>query len=321
MSVLFPYSSDQSDNFSAQQKIKIGERTIEIEVATQSGQTQPDTPAKPNEDSLSVVQWGDSIVAAVFDGASSQKPIPEIEPVSGAAFASRSLKEIMEALPATQDMAAALKDLNRLLGERFQTFSSIDMTDVHTLPSSTATIVRISPNNDQLEVANVSDSFAIALLKDGRTIRLTDNKHRPFSEGPLTLLGQLAKKNNTTPREARNDPRIKEAIMEAMRNSRNRPDGTGAGIVNGDPDMDRYVYSFSLPLSEVDALLIGSDGLVPPNRDEAAEIDQKWLMQTAQREGVGGLITHTREIEDSDPDRHFLRYKHSDDATGILMRL
>lgn len=137
----------------------------------------------------------------------------------------------------------------------------------------------------------------------------------------LRRILDIAIEQRITPKEARGDPRIREAIMAMFQNTRNRPDGKGEGMVNGDPNMDRYIHAASISLKGVRAILLGSDGLIPPGMDERKKEDRKILFGIACTEGIEGLVNYTRRIQDADPDRWQVRYKHSDDATGVLIML
>lgn len=319
MGVVMTY--DQDDSVQVEKQLELGSFSVTIEAATTAGKTLSDTPSKPNEDTFSVVQWGRDIVAAVFDGATGQKTIPEIEPTTSARFASHALKEILETIEPIPDMKELVSQLNRLLGDKLTAFPSVDLADVNSLPTSTATIVKINSEASKVEVGHIGDSFAVALMNNGDVRLLTDNLHRAFDEKVLGLIGSIAAEKSISQREARADPLIKQAIMASHQYERNRPDGTGSGAVNSDPNMERYIHISSAPLNEVKAILIGSDGLLPPNKSEQSKDDQKWLFETTQNSGLQGLIQAIRQIEDEDPEWKYVRYKHSDDATGVLIRI
>lgn len=314
------YDTDTDDSVSLGRLINSGGRTCKVSAATDAGRKLLEDSQKPNEDALSVVVHDGGITAAIFDGASSQKPIPEIGEASGARFASHTLKEMFEQMPEKADGKMVLRDLNNMFGEKLRDFPSVDYSELNSLPTSTATIAKINFLENRLDISHVGDSFAAVLCEDGTTELLTDNLHRPHDVKVLELVQQIAKEKAITPREARADPRIRAAIMEMFQTTRNRADGTGEGMVNGDPNMDQYIYVRSLPLAGVRAILLGSDGLVPPDMDESQEDDRRVLFDIVCREGIEALIELTRNTEDDDPDFWHLRFKHADDATGILLQ-
>ncbi|HEV2403412.1 MAG TPA: PP2C family serine/threonine-protein phosphatase [Candidatus Saccharimonadales bacterium] len=320
MAFEFSYSSETDAGIFFHRHVEVdGLGLITVDAATLAGCRDPGDPQKPNEDAFSIIGDDGSLVAAVFDGASSQKPIPELDRISGARFASHTLKELIESSPLGTDVRATLNGLNVALGERLRRFQSVDCTDLNSLPTSTATIARFDGRSNTLSTAHVGDSFVMVLGVDGGTKLLTNNLHRRFDEQVLTLVHRIAVERGITPREAGVDERVRTAIMNMFQWTRNRPDGTGEGMVNGDPNMSRYIHVASLSFSGVRAVLLGSDGLVPPDMDERNHDDMRRLFDIAHRDGVVGLISHTRQVEDDDPERWHIRYKHSDDATGILV--
>ena len=308
------------------QPLRIDGHGYDISVGTSAGRRQLFDSEKPNEDAFGVVSYEHGITAAVFDGASSQKPIPELDGISGARFASHSLKEMFEARNGGEEVSEMLQALNQLFGEKLKTFTSVDYTDLNSLPTSTATIAQIDTQQNRLNISHVGDSFVAVLRANGTTELLTDNRHRPYDEEVLTLIRRIADETGATNLEARKDPRVDEAIMAMFQNTRNRPDGTGEGMLNGDPNMNQYIYPVSIPLSgervsAIQAVLLGSDGLVPPDMDEQNPEHRERMFDILRYGGIKALIKRTRSAEHDDPDRRHVRYKHADDATGILLSI
>lgn len=317
------YNPERDTFISLYDQWEVQNRTFEVSAVTMAGQSLPNAEPKPNEDAFSVIGYEFGIAAAVFDGASSQQPIPELSGQSGARFASHTLKQLFEAQTITHitDPKILLSGLNRTIGQRYQSFPSVDYGDLNSLPSSTATVALINTDTNKLDFSHVGDSFGAALYVDGRTELLTNDLHRPFDEQVLQLILDIARKEGITPREARNNSLIRTALMEMFQDTRNRPDGTGEGIVNGDSNMDRYIHLASVPLKDVKAVLLGSDGLVPAGLDERQEDTRKLMFDVARSDGREGLVHYTRKTLDEDPDRWKVRYKHADDATGVLITL
>ena len=326
---LLQYNPEQDASVFLNTQVVIHGLQYEISAGTTAGRSEPDSPQKPNEDAFRACIYprteylaeATGIAVGVFDGASSQQQIPELKGVSGARFASHALGDIFIDEPITGDVRSTVSGLNQALGERFRGFASVKWDDLNTLPTSTATVGQIDTTEHVLSVGHVGDSFGAALMQDGSTRLLTNNLHRQYDEKVLQLILDIANEEDITPREARKDPRIRQAIMAMFQGTRNRPDGTGEGMVNGDPHMDQYIHTESLPLRGVRAVLFGSDGLVPPSMDERKPGDREALFAITEDVGVQGLIRYTREVEREDPDRWHIRYKHSDDATGLLVTI
>ncbi len=311
-----------------EQQIVIGPYAYNVSAVTSSGRREPGSERKDNEDAFSIVHTDEQLYAVVFDGASSQVPIPRLQEqgLTGARYASHMLAELFEMRLARQEgcgeATLLLSGLNRTIGEHYRDYLGVDCTDLNLLPASTATIARFDAQTDTMDIGHVTDSFAIGLFDNGTTGILTDNRHLPFDTEVLNQIPKIATEDPANPltnRQARNDPRIRALLMEMFQGRRNTPDGTGEGVVNGDPHMDQYIDASRFPLGQIKALLIGSDGIVPPGMSERNQADRTVLMHFARSMGVKGLLAYTRATEDADPDWTHVRYSHADDATAILI--
>jgi hypothetical protein len=329
VNVELPYNESIDTVISQSTVMELGGKVFYLSAGTIAGRRQPEDPLKPNEDAYSIISedaedgLGPDYIALatlIADGASSQKPIPELGDTSGARFASHTLKELFETQGYIGEAVDMLQGLNRSLGERLLRLPSVDYTDMNSLPTSTGTINRIDVKHDLLDIAHVGDTFTIVQYENDETELLTDNLHKKYDQEVLQLVHAIAIENGITPREARLDPRVRTAIMTMFQTTRNRPDGTGEGMINGDPNMDRYIHSRSISLKGVKAILSGCDGLVAPGMNEANPDDRKRMFDIALTGGVSALIEHANYVADSDPDRWHLRFKHMDDSSGTLIQ-
>ena len=286
-----------------------------------AGRRDFDSPQKPNEDAFSIVVLNNTLIAALFDGTSSLKPIASLGNETGAHVASHFLKNAFENNVKGQSPKRIIRELNKLLLEKSLKFDGATLLDTHTLPASTVTIVQIDPARETINVSHVGDSFCIVFYKDGHSEFVTTDKNRLYDNQIFGLMKQIAEEKHITPREARQDERVKQALLDMFQDSHNRADGTGQGLINGDPNAEKYIQDLSLPLASVNAVFLGSDGIVPPGYDEQDENDRKRIYKIFKNGGLEELIRVKSEIEDSDSDRNFVRYKHADDATGIFIKL
>ena len=99
----------------------------------------------------------------------------------------------------------------------------------------------------------------------------------------------------------------------------NNPNGKGCGIINGDPHVEQYIQTGTFPLQDVKAILLGTDGLTPVGWSEKKDEDRKKMLKEIQDGGFQKLFKTKKHSEDADSDWNYIRYKHSDDATGILI--
>ena len=261
MRVELAYNTEFDDVVARSTAIELGGQLFYLSGGTLAGRKQPDIDQKPNEDIFTALsEESDAVddpMLAVFvaDGASSQKPIPELGATSGARYASHTLKEMFEHTDVIEEPQLMLSGLNAALRSDLERFSSVDYDDLNSLPTATGTIGRFNPATGRLDIGHVGDSFAMAQYEDDTTTLLTNNLHKQYDQAVLRLMKQIVEERNITPREARKDPRISEAIMNMFQDTRNRPDGTGEGMINGDPNMDQYIHSTSLSLKGVKAVL------------------------------------------------------------------
>ena len=115
---------------------------------------------------------------------------------------------------------------------------------------------------------------------------------------------------------------VREEFLPALRQGRNRvntPKGTylfGPEVIAADHADSRRVDV----VPGTDILLV-TDGFLALASDYG-RYDLKSLVEAAKTDGLPTLMRDLRDIEDKDPDgRQFPRFKKSDDATAVLVRV
>jgi len=96
MYTLLKYSSDNDQKFFGSIKYKLVNYNFQISASTLAGRRDFDSPQKPNEDAFSIVVLNNTLIAALFDGTSSLKPIASLGNETGAHVASHFLKNAFE---------------------------------------------------------------------------------------------------------------------------------------------------------------------------------------------------------------------------------
>jgi hypothetical protein len=295
----------------------------EMSAAAAAGRRLPGDEPKLNEDTISIVSEVHggivrSIGAAVFDGATSQKPTPGIEG-SGARFASNVLKELYEGATCLQEPHIALRGLNRAMYRRFRALG-VDYADLSVVPTAATTLLKLNARKGRFSSGHVCDTFGAVLLDSGRPHLYTVDQHRPHDQEILELILEVAAEEGLSFAEARKNERVQTALLEMFQRVRNSPDGCGEGVVNGDKHMKKYIHRTELPLVNVKAILGGTDGLVPPGMESLSEDALEAMFAFAEKGGVQSIIQETHRLQDSDPDREeYPRYKHADDASGFVL--
>jgi hypothetical protein len=200
-------------------------------------------------------------------------------------------------------------------------FEGATLKDTHTLPASTATLVQIIPDRGVVCLSHAGDSFCIFFFTNGHSKFITTDRNRDCDNKMFQLMEKISKEKNITPSDARQDEIVKQALLDMRQDTYNRPDGAGQGIINGSPHAEQYMQDVEFSLNSIQAILLGTDGLIPPGWDEQDEEDRGKLLAAIKKGGLEEVIRIKKEIEDNDPDRYIIRYKHSDDATGILIEM
>lgn len=320
--VLFPYALDDDNEVFGQIELNLGKTKIyqiKISAYTTAGRRYIDSPKKPNEDAFSIIKLKDSITAAVFDGTSSLKPIKSLGEQTGARFASHFLKSQLEGNVRVTTTKEIIRELSKLLLARSLQFEGSTLENTHTLPASTATIIKLDLEKEIIELSHVGDSYCVVFYKDGNSKLITVNKNRDYDNKIFELMKKVAQEKHITSREARQDEKVKHALIDKYQDSHNRPDGTGQGLINGDPNVEQYIQDTSIPLKSVNAVLLASDGLIPLDLDEQNSEDRSKLLEIIQEDGLKEVVRMKCKVENNDPNWNLIRYKHSDDATGIFI--
>ena len=287
----------------------------QLEAATVAGDLQ-----KPNEDCFAVRFFGSALAIAIFDGATSLKKIPAHDTIgmSGARFASHFLRDQFLSLESFDKNT--LSTLNKALRERVSGFVGLDPNDVNTVPTSTATIVLIDSDTDSVSIQHVSDSFCLIKMHEAVASLVTPDPLQALEERIYSKIRDIALSEGISNREARNNPEIKQTLLKELQNTHNAASGNGAGVVNGDPQMDQYIFYSQFKLSSLQALLVGTDGLPAPQNPLSSVTNIEKLFELMEVGGLRNAIAYKKQCEDHDPEWESPRWKHSDDATGIYLR-
>lgn len=221
----------------------------------------------------------------------------------------------------TAPLGEILAWLNCELGIKTRDLKGSSEAGYQSHSASTGTIVRLSTKENKLELAHVGDSFCMVYFKSDVPRLLTTDQNEQFDQQVFDLIRSIAEESQVVPREARQDTRVHSKLIAINQLKCNNPTGAGCGLINGDEQVKRYIEYRVLPLSDVSAVLIGSDGLIPQSWSVKHERCQADMYEALKLGGLQRLIAIKRDSEDADPDWWHIRYKHSDDATGIFAEL
>ncbi|MBN1463827.1 MAG: hypothetical protein JW922_09180, partial [Paludibacteraceae bacterium] len=167
----------------------------------------------------------------------------------------------------------------------------------------------------------IHPSIAFALLFPRSLMRgflyRSNDLNAKFDNKMFKLIKKVAVSKNISNREARMETTITDTLLDIYTYRNNNPNGKGSGLVNGDPNVEKYIQVGKIPLNNVKAILLATDGLEIQGKPINNKDVRDTFFHTLETEGFNKLIELKHASEDADPDWINLRYKHSDDATGI----
>jgi hypothetical protein len=115
---------------------------------------------------------------------------------------------------------------------------------------------------------------------------------------------------------------VREVFLPALRRARNFVNSDAGGWLFGpDARAADHVTSASVPAPAGTIVLLVTDGFLALSSDYD-RYSPDALLEAVQSQGLGALGTELRALEESDPEgRRFPRFKKSDDATALLLRV
>lgn len=270
----------------------------------------PGDPAKPNEDAV----LAESVAAVVLDGATPVND-PLLPGKSDAAWiATFGARRLLAHVKEGDTPRAALR---HALADAETSFAGLRRrAPEHNYEMPCASMMLAVPNDAGLDALWYGDCAALVLMPDGT----------------FTLLGEAMEKRVKEAESARrwaDDKGIApcHALSRAEFLPRFREGRAKVNTRGGD-----WLFSPYTPASEHVArarleapagtlVLLCSDGLLVMACNYGS-YDAKGLVEAATSKGLAALGRELRAIEDADPEgRQHPRFKKSDDATAVLMKL
>ncbi len=272
-----------------------------------SALSQPGNPKKPNDDAFC---HADNL-AAVFDGATSiGEPILPAD--SDAAWIARKGAQGLVAHAdkgAREALRLALADAERdFLKERLRAPRA-----PYEIPL--ASMMLITPVADKLDCYWYGDCTALIARRDEpvEIIGTAFANRAGEAKGAVAL----SKAKGIAPAAESNLPEF----LDALREQRNRAHAGTPRVFAPDVRVFERVRSASVPVSQGTKVLLCSDGFLALASDYDA-YDVAGLVAAVLSRGLKPLYDELRRIENDDPDgRKYPRFKTSDDATALLVRV
>ena len=264
----------------------------------------------PNEDAFAAEPGG----AVVLDGAT-----PLSEPLmpgkSDAAWlAGFGVRRLMSHLKAGDSPRGALR---HTLADAERSFAGLRRrapTERYELPC--ASMMLAVPNDEGFDALWYGDCSALVLRPggDSEVVGIAMLARVSESQNAARLMAE----KNLAPVEALQ----RDDILPYFRDSRakvNTPGGTW--LFSPVAAASEHVAHLKLSAPAGTLLLLASDGFLALTSDYGC-YDAAGLVAAARDKGLKALAEELREIEEGDPEgRQFPRFKKSDDATAILLKL
>jgi len=270
----------------------------------------PGHPAKPNDDA-----WGQTSGAAVvLDGATNlcEPLLPgESDAAWLARFAARRL------MAHCQDGAAAPDALGRALADAQKSFIGLRRRPPqknHENPY--ASMMFVSAVSDGFEALWFGDCGAL-VKRPGAVVEIVGEAFDKRA-AEARRVKMLAEAKGLAPAAAAARPEFLSALR-AARDTINTD--KGGWLFGPDPKAAQHVRKQRIAAPPGTLVLLASDGFLALACDYGAH-DAAALVAEAETKGLEALGLKLRAIENADPEgRRFPRFKTSDDATAVLLKL
>jgi hypothetical protein len=270
----------------------------------------PGDPAKPNEDAF----LAESFAAVVLDGATMVSD-PLLPGKSDAAWiaqfgARRLISHLREGDAPRAAVRHALADAER-------SFAGLRRrAPLEPYENPCASMVLAVPFDGGLDVLWYGDCSAL-VLRPGQACEVIgiafDRKASESGDA-----ARLSREKNMAPVGALARAEFLPFFQDA-RNKVNVPGGTW--LFAPQPAASEHVARMRLTAPDGTLVLLCSDGFLTLAGDYAV-YDPHGLVEAAGAQGLKALGGELRAIEDADPEgRRFARFKKSDDATAVLLKL
>ncbi|MES2472829.1 MAG: protein phosphatase 2C domain-containing protein [Pseudomonadota bacterium] len=269
----------------------------------------PGDPAKPNEDAFG----HDANAAVVLDGAT---PLGEglMPGPSDAAWiaqfgARRLLAHLRDGDGARKALRGALADTQK----SFEALRRMPPQEIWQTPC--ASMMLAVPGEEGVEFLWYGDCAALIQQGDGAVTVVGETFDKRAAEAERARL--IGKEKNLPPASGLSRPEF----LGSLRAARNRINAGTYWLFSPDVKAASHAARRVIRLSPGATLLLASDGFLALASDYGAYSADS-LMSAAQAKGLKALGEELRAIEAGDPggDR-FARFKKSDDATALLLRL
>ena len=269
----------------------------------------PGDPAKANEDFFS----HDAGAAVVLDGATPLGDALMPGPSDAAWIAQFGARRLLAHL---RDGNGARKALRGALADTQTSFEALRrIPPQHVWQTPCASMMLVVPGKDGVEFLSFGDCAALVQQGDAGVTVVGETFDKRAAEALRAQ--KLGKEKNLSPASGLSRPEF----IETLRASRGRINSGDAWLFSPEPKAAAHAARRVIKLAPGALLLLVSDGFLALASDYGAYSADS-LMAAAQSKGLAALGEELRATEAGDPGgEKFARFKKSDDATALLVRL
>ncbi len=271
----------------------------------------------------------------VLDGVSApyapKYPIKKFNGMSGGEMVSRLCERICHIQP-DMNLQLLIHLLNEAVGNE-QQFGGVSRDDAGELAGATFAFAQIE--EQMITVLQTGDCLAVIEIKSGELV-VTPNQVRHHDEQMTAqieyiqrqvaqdLFGMLPEKVPEDKRGKVRDEmlnRFYETLQSARREAVNKPGRQqGYGLLNGQPELQYFLWEKSFWHNGVSTIILLSDGIVPWTimRSAHDEAIGHIVFNEFRNNGLAGLLLRARGIEAQNADTAYL--DHAAEATAVAIQ-
>jgi Protein phosphatase 2C len=268
----------------------------------------PGDPAKPNEDALAHLDHA----ALVLDGATPLGPSLLPGPSDAAWIAQFGARRLAAHLKDGDEPRDALK---HALADTEKSFAGLSR----------------APIREKWQTPCASLMMTVATGREVDFFWFGDCAAIVEQNGHAEMIGETLEKRQAEAQRAKSVARAakmssaaginRPEIEPLLRAARNRINSGRNWLFSPDVRAAEHVMHRAMTLNQGALMLIASDGFLALTTDYDA-YDMQGLMAAAKSKGLAALGEELRAIEKTDPlGEKFSRFKKSDDATAVLLRV
>lgn len=195
--------------------------------------------------------------------------------------------------------------------------SMLDIKKIYPKVAPSATIVMVRITDNKLECLALGDSSIIIKYNNNKVEELIDNsKLFELDKIVYNAMSNLSKSLNIPVIETRNTEKIKNMLLE---NRRKKNTINGYYILDNDPNAVEFATTFVRKIDNISYIILASDGLTSYYNEMAIssiDVFANNLINDGDK-----LFSDLRKSEQEDYLCTHVRFKVSDDATGIVIKI